>query len=40
MSKALKDSQETPDPYTAGKCVRGNMTLYNNTGCLRLVVVG
>ena len=39
VSKALKDSQEIPDPYAAGKRVLGNMTLYNNTDCLRLVVV-
>lgn len=38
-SKALKDSQEIPGPYTAGKHVRGNMIPYNNTACLRLVVV-
>jgi len=39
VSKVLKDNQETPGPYTAGKHVHGNMIRYNNTACLRLVVV-
>lgn len=39
VSKVLKDNQEIPGPYTAGKRVHGNMTRYNNMGYLRLVVV-
>ena len=39
VSKALKDSQEIPDLYTAGKRARGHTIPYSNTGCLRLVVV-